>query len=300
MRDETRSSIGSGRMFSIPPGLRSGAESGQIMVSLLLMLAIFLRHRGICSRPDESMVPSSGGATCGRLGLSGGRHGYGRAGGRMVLPNMGFTPGTPADCTAGTGTICFYANANGYNGSGIVATSPSNSVTWSFPTSVPNVTTPPGTITSYPFLKVVVTENVKTHSVYPSRNVVSEGRGLVHLRHHAGSEPAPMAVLNPTASGAFTYTGGGRLTIVGGPQRALQVNSTSPTAINCQPSGWIDTSLGGPNGTGSSVGISGGPSQAPTVCWGGGFKGGTTGGWTGGVLPVGDPYAAWPFQRRSN
>jgi hypothetical protein len=100
-----------------------------------------------------------------------------------------------------------------------------------------------------------------------------------------------MIILNPTVSGAFTYAGGARLTIVGGPQRALQVNSTSPTAINCQPSGLIDTSLGGPKGTGSSVGISGGPSQAPTTCYGGGFKGGTTGGWTGAVLPVGDPYA---------
>ena len=137
-----------------------------------------------------------------------------------------------------------------------------------------------------------MTENVKTHFLYTIHGTSYQ---QVAASCTCGTtqvpEAAPMIVLNTSASGAFTYSGGGRLTIVGGPQRALQVNSTSPTAIDCIPSGLIDTSLGGPKGTGSSVGISGGPSQAPTTCWGGGFNGGTTGGWTGGALPVGDPYA---------
>ncbi len=99
-----------------------------------------------------------------------------------------------------------------------------------------------------------------------------------------------MIVLNPKISGAFTYNGGAQLTIVGGPQRSLQVNSTSPTAIDCVPSGLIDTSRGGPNGTGSDVAAVGGPTQTPS-CPGGGFHGGTTGHWNGNVLPLLDPFA---------
>jgi len=293
MRDEKRSLIASGRKSAARPGSQDSVESGQIMVSLLLMLSIFLLAMvGFAVDLTNLWFHRQAAQTAADSACQAGAMDMAALAAGMALPNMGFTPGTPADCTSGTGTICFYAKANGYNGAGIVASSPSNSVTWSFPASVPNVTTPPGTITSYPFLKVVVTENVKTHFLYTIH-------GTSHQKIAASCtcgmtqipEPAPMVVLSPNASGAFTYSGGGRLTIVGGPQRALQVNSTSPTAIDCQPSGWIDTSLGGPKGTGSSVGISGGPSQAPTTCWGGGFNGGTTGGWTGGVLPVGDPYA---------
>lgn len=100
-----------------------------------------------------------------------------------------------------------------------------------------------------------------------------------------------MIVLHPSMSGSFYYSGGGKLTIVGGPQRSLQVNSTSTTAISWISSGIINTSAGGPNYTGSDVGVVGGPaagSGASTT----GFNGGTTGAWRSGGLPVPDPYAA--------
>ena len=47
------------------------------------------------------------------------------------------------------------------------------------------------------------------------------------------------------------------LGIVGGPQRGLQVNSSSPTAINWIASGSINLSGGGPLNTGSDVAIVG-------------------------------------------
>jgi Flp pilus assembly protein TadG len=270
-----------------------GAESGQIMVSLLLMLAIFLLAMvgfavdltNLWFHRQAAQTAADSACQAGALDMAGLAAG-------MALPNMGFSPGTPADCTSGAGTICFYANANGYNGAGLSSNSASNSVTWSFPTSVPGVTTPPGSVSSHPFLKVVVTENVKTHFLYTIHGTAyQEVSAACTCGTTQIEEAAPMIVLSPNAAGAFTYGGGGRLTIVGGPQRGLQVNSTNANAIECSPSALIDTSKGGPSGTGSSVATSGGPSKAPTTCYGGGFNGGTTGGWTGGALPVGDPYA---------
>ena len=292
MRDTKKSSIASGGISAASPGLKHNLESGQIMVSLLLMLAIFLLAivgfavdlTNLWFHRQAAQTAADSACQAGAMDLEALAAG-------MPLPNMGFTPGTSADCSTGVGTICFYAKANGYNGAGIVANSPSNSVTWSFPASVPNVTTPPAAIASYPFLKVVVAENVKTHFLYTIHGtsyqqvVASCTCGTTQLE-----EAAPMIVLSPTAPAAFYYAGGAIFNIVGGPPRGLQVNSTSSTAVDCQPSGLIDTSHGGPKGTGSSVGISGGPSQAPTTCSGGGFNGGTTGGWTGAVAPVPDPY----------
>ena len=277
----------------IPAVSADGRESGQIMVSLLLMLAIFLLAMvGFAVDLTNLWFHRQAAQTAADSACQAGALDMAALAAGLALPKMGFTPGTSADCTSGAGTICFYANVNGYNGAGLSSNSASNSVTWSFPTSVARVTTPPSSITSYPFLKVVVTENVKTHFLYTIHGTAYQ---KVSAACTCGTtqieEAAPMIVLSPNAAGAFTYGGGGRLTIVGGPQRGLQVNSTSATAIDCSPSALIDTSKGGPNGTGSSVATSGGPSQAPTTCYGGGFSGGTTGGWTGGALPVGDPYA---------
>jgi Putative Flp pilus-assembly TadE/G-like len=271
--------------------LKRSLESGQIMVSLLLMLAIFLLAivgfavdlTNLWFHRQAAQTAADSACQAGAMDMAGLAAG-------MALPNMGFILGTPADCTSGTGTICFYAKANGYNGAGIVANSPSNSVTWSFPASVPNVTTPPGAITSYPFLKVVVTENVKTHFLYTihgtsyQKVAASCTCGTTQL-----SEAAPMIVLNPSASGAFTDTGGAQVNIVGGPNRGLQVNSSSTTAIDLEPSGSINTSAGGPNGTGSEAAVVGGPSSPPYT---GAFSPGTTGHWVSGTLPVIDPYKA--------
>jgi hypothetical protein len=268
-------------------------ESGQILISLLLMLALFLLAimgfavdlTNLWFHRQSAQSAADAACQAGALDMSAVVAG-------LSLPNMGFTPGTAGNCNADpSGTICFYANANGYNGSGLNSGA-SNSVAWSFPASVSGVTAPPGSITNYPFLNVTITENVKTHFLYTVQGTsyqkvaASCTCGLVQEK-----EAAPMVVLNPTASATFTYTGGGSFNIVGGPQRALQVNSSSMTAIDCIPSAWINTSAGGPKNSGSDVAVVGGPVQAPTTCYGGGFNGGTTGQWHGGAFPIGDPYA---------
>ncbi len=273
-------------------------ESGQIMVSLLFMLSLFLLamvgfavdftnlwfHRQAAQSAADSSCQA--GAMDMYMNI------YDLASG-LPPPNMGFTPGAAGDCSAGSGagSICFYANVNGYNGTGL-SSGESNSVAWSFPSAVSGVIAPPISITTSPFLKVIVTENVRTRFLYSLRRssyqkvAASCTCGVVQQQ-----DAAPMIVLNPTANGAFSYSGGGRLTIAGGPPRGLMVNSDSATGIACSPSAWINTSKGGPQGTGSEVAVVGGPTQAPTTCWGGGFNGGTTGKWDGSALPVLDPYA---------
>lgn len=273
---------------------KNHAESGQIMVSLLLMLTLFLLamvgfavdFTNLWFHRQAAQSAADSACQAGAMDMAGLVAG-------LTLDNMGFTPGSSGDCStsSGAGTICFYANANGYNGSGLTSGA-SNSVSWSFPTTVTGVTAPSSAITQYPFLKVAITENVQTHFLYTlmgssyQKVAAACTCGLVQEK-----EAAPMVVLNPSVYGAFTLGGGGKLTIVGGPQRGVQVNSTSTTGLDCKPSGIINTSAGGPKGTGSDVAIVGGPTTAPTTCYGGGFQGGTSGTWSGSSLPISDPYA---------
>ncbi len=215
--------------------------------------------------------------------------------GGMQLQSMGFTPGTGSNCAASpAATMCAYAKFNGYGGAGPGnnLNSAWNTVSWSFPSAVSGVTAPPASQTAAPYMQVTVTENVPTWFL-----PVFTGSGYQQVSSSCTcglaqvKEAAPMIVLHPSMSGSFYYSGGGKLTIVGGPQRSLQVNSTSTTAISWISSGIINTSAGGPNYTGSDVGVVGGPaagSGASTT----GFNGGTTGAWRSGGLPVPDPYAA--------
>jgi len=215
-------------------------------------------------------------------------------------PSMGFTAGTASNCSStSAASICKYAGFNGYSGSGFSSTSASNSVSWTFPGSVTGSTAPPSSVVTYPFLTVTVEENVKTWFMallgFKYQAVAASCTcGLTEI-----SSAAPMVVLSPSASGALTYGGGADIAIVGGPQRTVQVNSASATAVVCDPSGTLDTSAAGPNSTGGDVGVTGGPTTPAATCWGGGvgntgYNGGTTGVWRSPTAPTPDPYGSVP------
>ncbi|WP_161571107.1 pilus assembly protein TadG-related protein [Granulicella sibirica] len=266
-------------------------QSGQAAVFLIAVLGIFLLavfgfavdltniwfHRqtavaaadAACQAGAQDMLASSSG---------------------LALPGTGFIPGTSSDCVSSPlATMCSYAAANSYNGTGLVAGAASNAISWTFPPTVTGVVPGLGT---YPFMQVLIAENVKTYFIsllnasHVQRLNVSSTCGVTLTK---GS--IPMLVLNPTLLGAFNYSLAGQLNIVGGPQRALQVNSTSPLAVSWLL-GMINLSAAGPNQTGGDVGIVGGPATAPGLPAGSGFQGGTTGSWKGNVLPVADPFAA--------
>jgi hypothetical protein len=219
----------------------------------------------------------------------------------LKLNSMGFTPGTASSCTASaSATMCSYAGFNGYNGAGpqpaTNLNSAWNSVSWTFPSSVSGTTAPPSSVTASPYMQVSVVESVKTYFIglFTNSNyqqVTSTSTcGLAEIK-----EAAPILVLNPSMSGSLRYSGTASLTIVGGPQRSIQVNSTSSTAVLCSPSGVINTSQGGASYTGSDVGVVGAETKAQNGCSGSGgylgFNGGTTGNWQSSVLPIADPYA---------
>jgi hypothetical protein len=56
-------------------------------------------------------------------------------------------------------TMCSYAAANGFNGAGLSTTAASNSVSWTFPSSVTGVTAAAGNS----YMTVTVAENVRTY-----------------------------------------------------------------------------------------------------------------------------------------
>ena len=214
------------------------------------------------------------------------------AGASSSGPQAGFTAGTASDCeSTPAATMCAYTQANGFSGQGFNNNSASNKVSWTFPSSVAGVPTTVGNT----YMKVTVAENVRTYFMslvnatkYQTLNS-SCTCGVVQVK-----AAAPMVVLHPTLSGSFYYSGGGALDIYGGPQRGLQVNSSSATAVQWLASGMINLSGGGPNTTGSDVAIVGGPSTIPTNGTSTGYNGGSTGAWKSNVIPVTDPYQGVP------
>src|SRR5258708_34710708 len=268
------------------------SEAGQAAISVVLILGLFLvgvlalavDFTNIWFHRQAAGAAADAACQAGAMDL------LGKAAG-LTLNSAGFTPGTVGDCVSSpSATMCSYAAANGYNGAGLVSGAASNSVSWTFPPSVSGVTAPPSSQAAYPFLKVSIAENVGTYFLaivnsarYLTLNV-SCTCGLVQSK-----VAAPMVVLHPTKSGSFYYSGGGTLKVVGGPQRSLQVNSSSTTGVQWVASGVIDTSSGGPNKTGSDIAIVG-PNAAPSS----GFSGGSTGSWRAGVSPVPDRFGGVP------
>ena len=267
-------------------------DSGQAALSVALLLSLFLLGvLGLAVDVTNIWFHRQAAAAAADAACQAGAVDMLAQNSGLSLPATGFTAGTSSDCAqSSTSTMCAYANFNGYNGTGLSSNAASNSVSWTFPSSVAGVSPGQG---AHPYMALTISENVKTYlmplltgSHYQNINVTTTcGIALV-------SSAAPMVVLNPTISGAFTYSGGGKLKIVGGPSRGLQVNSSSATGILWSASGIIDLSKGGPAQTGSDVAVVGGPSIAPTNGVSNGYAGGTSGTWKSNVLPVADPFGS--------
>ncbi len=296
----------SAALFHKSPVERRRREAGQAAILVVLMLSLFLLavlafavdYTNIWFQRQQMQTAADAACAAGAMDL------YGAASG-VSLPNMGFVPGTGGSCntySAGGPTMCWYASKNGFNGYSAGAAT----VSWTFPSSVTGVTPPPTFVARYPFLKVSVLLPVKTYfsTLLTGSQTQSVGAsstcGLSQIM-----EGAPIMVLNPTISGALSYSGGASLAIVGGPPRSIVVNSSSSTAVQCGSSGVIDTRLGGPDRTGSDVGTFGGPRTAPGASSGcsgtnsntglpAGYSGGTTGHWVSPASPVPDPYSGAP------
>lgn len=201
-------------------------------------------------------------------------------------PNMNFTPakGGTIDCaTNATAAPCKIATINGYD-----ATKPGKHVVLTFPSSAAGSNGPSGV--SVPFLQVDVTEDAPT---FFSKVLTFKSTVPVHASATCGlaspGGPAPIIVLHPTDPYTIDMTGQkDAITVVGGPQRSIMVNSKNPAAVTTGSLQAVDLHAGGPNRTGGNLATFGGQATAaPSVSLG------TTGAWEYPALPISDPYAGY-------
>ena len=196
------------------------------------------------------------------------------------FPTLDFSwIGSSFDCSAKRNSVpCEYASFNGYAGA---------NVSVSFPASLPGVSGIPagfGTIAN-PYLKVTVTDPVATYftrigSPITTVNVTASASCGLNVI----TAPVPLVVLHRTASPSLQVNGTASVTILGGPQRSVQVDSSSATAVSV---GTVDLHQAGPTNNGSDFAVFGGPAAKPT-----GVNVGTAGHWIPGANPFGDPFAA--------
>jgi hypothetical protein len=258
------------------------ADVGQVTVFVLLALAIFLAgFVGIATDytsfwQRRQKAQSAADAACQAAAVD------------LMLYSGGQSTGTsgfdPKDgsflCSAKpSATPCVIAKYNGYDGAASGKT-----VQVSFPASVAGYTPPAGV--DYSYVTLDVTEQRSTTF---SRLISGKGSVNVHASATCGlttiSGPAPLIVLHPTKLGAMALNGNPAVTITGGPQKSIQVNSSSASsiiAVGAQAS--MDISKGGPNYTGGDFAVFGGPSTPPVQVSLG------HGNWRYPSLPIMDPY----------
>jgi hypothetical protein len=186
-------------------------------------------------------------------------------------------------CNSNSGSPpCVYAARNGYSGS---------NVSVSFPASISGVNALPTNLaTPVPYIQVTVTDSVPMQFTQlvtnnPTVNISAKAScGVAPV-----NEPIPMVILHQTASSALTVTGTAKVTVLGGPQRAIQIDSSSTTAVNVNTTAdTIDLHLAGPSNNGADFAVFGGPTSQPAGIDTGSGK------YIYPSIPIGDPFAATP------
>ena len=222
-----------------------------------------------------------------------------------------FTPGTNFDCNSTTPNSnsiattnpspCVYAALNGFP-STISQGNATSGVLGDNVSVIFNGAAAPGVpTTGTSIMEVDVTQNIPTFfaGLLTGRRT-QRMRAIAKCGVQQVASPIPLIVLDPVnyaSSGsvrsALNIGGTPLISIYGGPQQSIQVNSVDAAAINgTWGSSLIDLHLGGPNNTGSSLGVTGGPLGPPTLCNPGtkGFCNGTTGSWMSPHSQIPDPF----------
>jgi len=147
-----------------------------------------------------------------------------------------------------TASATSYAQLNGFN-------TAADTVTVDYPACAvvgcANVTLSGSDATN--LIRVTVQRTVSTSLM----NVLGIASNVVKAQAIAAiavaPSPIPIIVIHPTLSGSFSTNGSVSTTICGGPNRALQINSSSPTSVSISGSGTIDLSHAGPKDAGNCV-----------------------------------------------
>ncbi len=200
-------------------------------------------------------------------------------------PNPFGTGASASPFTCSTNDLrlpCVYARNNGFGAS------ESDTVVISFPTVASGITLSTDPV---PVIHVAVQRTLKTSFLNFVGQRTSTAQAVAEAAIVAGHSTAPLLITHPTLSAAFSLSGASSVTICGGPNRSVQVNSTSSTAVSV---GTVNLSRAGPSdsgacttGTGGDFGVFGGPAAVPA-----GIAFGTSGHYIQPASPVLDPYSA--------
>jgi hypothetical protein len=202
------------------------------------------------------------------------------------IPNGGFVP-------------CQYAAFNGYTSSGLQANKGGTDVSVSFPGSFPSIPSCSGgialcsaeTIADTSYLQVNVTDRVQTTFIgmLNGGHTVDVGaRAMCGLSNVLS--PIPVLVLNPNLQQAMAANSNATLTILNGPHKSIQVNSTDSGAVKT-PSGTVDVSQAN-NGDGGEFSVAARESKSDA--------GGTIiGKWVNVAGVISDPFASVPPPKKS-
>src|SRR5216684_2649832 len=195
----------------------------------------------------------------------------------------GFTPGTNFSCSGSPGAApCSYATKNmGYAPSSLTAGTPGYDVAFTFPPSIPGlplcttglgapaVCNDPTALTNN-FVQVNVDDRVRLSfagllSGSATTDVGAQAKCGVVL----ANSPIPLLVLDPRNETSVDNNGTFNIKIAGGPQKSIQVNSTSSNAINISGATgqWVDPApaISDPFAT---LAFPSSPGGTPTVTYG--------------------------------
>ena len=272
-------------------------DSGQAAISLLLILGIFLLGAlgfaidltNIWFHRQNAIAAADAACLAGAMDMLAVTQG-------TTPPAKGFTIGTASDCsTTPAASMCFYAAQNGYTATGLSTTTASSLLAWTFPTAVANVTTPSTALTTTPFLKITLAENIRTFFIslltgarYQTLNVASTC-GTMPLAS-SSSSTLPVRILDRTGNASLYLAEGADLTLFGGPQRAVQVDSTSNTAVSFDSGSALNLATAGPKRTGADLAVNS-AQLSPGSSY---FNPGTTGAWHASTPAGTDPFASVP------
>ena len=280
------------------------AQSGQVMLFTLLALGLFLLGAiafavdmsALWFQRQTAQTAADAACTAGAMDWL-----KVQTNNISVAPYPGnFTPGNNFDCNSttpnsnGSGTTnpapCVYAALNGY----VSSLNQSQAATGTLGDNVYvrfDGAAPPG-VASTSVMEVDITQNIPTFFLGLLRGRTTQTvTAIAKCGVQQVASPIPLIVLdpvNPTSkNSAFDIQGNPSVTIYGGPQQSIQINSADAAAVSAGGTALIDLSQGGPANSGSNLGVTGGPITPPTIPTN--FNPGTTGQWMSPMAPIQDP-----------
>jgi len=267
------------------PVRKRNSEAGQAAVLVVLAMSVFLvgavglaiDGSHLYAERQMAQAAADSAAQAGIRSMFTGSNGSGTS---------GFSTSASFTCaSSSTKTPCYYAQTlNGFNAS-------NDTVKVDFPAA--STVVPAGVLSASDptAIRVTVSRQVQTTlfkliSSWTPTVAASATAAVVSV-----VSPTPIIVTHPSLVGALNMNGTTSISIVGGPQRSIEVdsNGTYPsagTAYQGPSSGSVDLHLAGPNGTGGDFGVFGAPATNP-----GNVNVGSTGQYIGTAPPIPDPFA---------